>query len=298
MLVRFQGACYRYAADSKPGLLSRAARWFLDKLWGAVYAAGWTYEELSEWLLGVLGTERRAAGWDPDDEDVIALAEQLLTVLAKSGMFPGDILREIMKHKLLDHPPAPYRWEVDNFGRKQLVKTRSEVPEQGIVRGKRFAGKSLIGVWWTTMKQRSRAHKEFVRWLQSKDVGGKIFLNWTIPAEGVGGMGGGREYGAFVLVPTDIAPIRGGEIKERIERVTKAGDGEYRLSGVKLDGLAEGKRIENSDQLRVPGVVNSIKFNWDYTLPTLLNGGVAEYKGQKEYDDLVAMLREARDAAP
>ena len=294
MLVRFNGACYRHAAPN-PSLLSRAAQWFLSRLWEGVYQTGMTYEELSKWLWSILGVRARsAAGWDPEDEDVASLAQQLLKVLAKSGMFPADLWKEISTHKLLDHPPAPYRWELDNFGRKRLVETRSEVPEHGVVRGKKFKGKSLIGIWWTTKKQRSRAHKEFLKWIRENQ--GDVFLNWTIPGE-EGGMGGGREYGGFIIVPTEHVPDYGAEVKNRVEKVTQAGDGEYRLSGVKLDRLAEGERIENSDQLRVPGVVNSIKFNWDYNLPTLLNGGVAEYKRQQEYTDLVEMLREARDAA-
>lgn len=294
MLVRFNGACYRHAAPD-PGILTRAAQWFLGKLWGVVHSVGWTYDEMANWLRDLLvDSRRKTADWDPDDEDVVSLAEQLLKVLSKSGMFPADLWKEITQHKLLDHPPAPYRWELDNFGRKRLVKTRSKVPEHGVVRGKRFKGKSLIGIWWTTKKQRSRAHKELVKWIRENR--GNVFLNWTIPGE-QGGMGGGREYGGFIIIPTEHAPDYAVEVKNRVEKTTQAGDGEYRLSGVRLDRLSEGERIEDSDQLRIPGVVNSIKFNWDYNLPTLLNGGVAEYKQQKEYNDLVAMLRDARDAA-
>ena len=209
-------------------------------------------------------------------------------LLSRTRIAMGDFQREVIR-EVMDGDPGPgYRWEMDTFGRRFLVKTRSKVEERGMVRGKDFRNRTLIGIWWTTKNPRGSPHRSLIGWIRKND--GNVFLNWAYPD-------GGREYGGFVIVPSTSAPGTAEQAFNYVEKAIKDGEGdEYRLSAVTLDALADGKRIENSDKIRLPHI-NSIKFNWEYNLPDLLNGRVAEYKKEKEYQDLVQMLRAARDAS-
>jgi len=288
--IRYRDACYVRADVG--GLIRSMAQWVMDRLWSLIYKAGWTKEEVTDWVVKTFSPKQREGSLPNvkpgEEEELVGVVARFL---AKTGVPSGDFVRELLR--LLDDPPEGYRWERDNFGRQTLTKVRSEIGEHGIVRGKGFRGKTLIGIWWTTKDPRGSPHRSLVSWIRSND--GNIFLNWTIPGE-KGGMGGGREYGGFIIVPTSSAPSYAEQVVRRVQNATDAGDGEYRLSAVELDNLSAGKRVENSDKIRLPGI-NSIKFNWDYNLPDLLNGRVSEYKKQKEYLDLVQMLRAARDAA-
>jgi hypothetical protein len=223
---------------------------------------------------------------DVPSEEWEAYIEATRRLLSRTRIAMGDFQREVIR-EVMDSDPGPgYRWDMDTFGRKFLVKVRSKVEERGLVRGKGFRDKTLIGIWWTTKNPRGSPHRSLVGWIRKN--GGNLFLNWAYPD-------GGREYGGFVIVPSASASGAAVQAFDRVEKATSDGDGEYRLSAVTLDALADGKRIENSDKVRLPNI-NSIKFNWEYNLPDLLNGRVAEYKKEKEYQDLVQMLRAAREA--
>jgi len=289
--VLYKNACYVQAGGFT---LRSIANWVMGKLWEWIYRAGVSKKEVQAWITKTFSKSRLRQSALPNlkPEEESELVDTVARFMAQTGVMSGDFVRELLR--LLDNPPDGYRWERDNFGRQRLIKVRSEIGEHGIVRGKGFRGKTLIGIWWTTKKPRGSAHRSLVDWIRKQEPG-DIFLNWAIPGER-GGMGGGREYGGFIIVPTTSAPSYAEAVVDKVQKATEAGNGESRLSAVTLDGLSEGKRVENSDKIRLPGI-NSIKFNWDFNTPDLLNGRVAEYKKQQEYLDLVQMLREARDAA-
>ena len=269
-------------------MLQRAAKWFVDKLWDWIYYLGLSQKEAVAWVKKLFPTSRHEAAGLPDvsPEEWQQYIEATRRLLSRTRIAMGDFQREVIKEVSEGDPGPGYRWDMDSFGRRFLIKVRSEVEERGIVRGKDFRNRTLIGIWWTTKNPRGSPHRSLLSWIRKN--GGNIFLNWTYPD-------GGREYGGFVVVPSASAPGMAEQVFDRVEKATEDGDGEYRLSAVSLDALAEGKRIENSDKIRLPHI-NSIKFNWEYNLPDLLNGRVAEYKKEQEYQDLVQMLRDAREA--
>jgi hypothetical protein len=295
-LIKYRGAFYRYS--SLTGLVAKAAKWVMDKLWGWIVKFGWSKEEVTDWIKKTFSLDETTASrrveaklpnLKPDEEkQLVDLAAKLL---AKAGVPSGDFARELLK--LLDDPPSGYRWERDTWGMQRLKSVRSEIGEHGIVRGKGFADKVLISLWWTTNAFKKSPHRTLLSFIREND--GNVFLSWDIPEDEIGGRSGFREYGAFVIVSKDMAKDMARAIVPRIEQAAKKGEGEFHLGAVKLNRLAAGNRVETRDQVKLPGA-NSIKFNWDYTLPDLLNGRVTEYKNEKEYLQLVEMLREARDA--
>jgi hypothetical protein len=285
--VLYRTGCYRRIVAS---VAQRIAGWFVEKLWDWIYHLGLSQQEAVEWIQRLFPTEqkRTAAGLpDVSSEEWQTYLEATRRLLSRTKISMGDFQREVIRAVMDGNPGPGYRWDMDSFGRKFLVKTRSEVEERGVVRGKDFRNKILIGIWWTTKNPRGSPHRSLVGWIKKNNGG--VFLNWAYPE-------GGREYGGFVITPSASAPGTAENIYHRIEKAVQDGDGEYRLSAVSLDALADGDRIENSDKVRLPHI-NSIKFGWQFTLPDLLNGRVAEYKREPEYQKLVQMLRSARDAA-
>ena len=281
----YKRGCYRKIAEP---LVQRIARWFVDKLWGWIYRLGLSQEDTVEWIQKLFPASPIHEAGLPDVsqdewEEYLAATRRLLS---RTRIAMGDFQREVIRAVMDGNPGPGYRWEMDDFGRKFLVKTRSEVEERGMVRGKDFRNRTLIGIWWTTKNSRGSPHRSLVGWIRKN--GGGVFLNWAYPD-------GGREYGGFVIAPSTSSPSAAEQVFSRVSGATEDGEGEFRLSAVTLDALADGNRIENSDKVRLPHI-NSIKFNWEYNLPDLLNGRVAEYQKEKEYQELVQMLRAAREA--
>ncbi len=275
--VVYRGCCYRFAS----GAATKAAQWFVSKLWKWIEKTGVTKSQVESWVTSLFSRQAAIPNISPEDQEV--LVNLVAKTLSRAKLSSGDFVREVLK--LLDKPPVGYRWEVDDWGEERLIKVRSDVQEHSVVRGKGFAGHVLIGVWWVNSKPKKAAHRSLVKFLRENR--GNVFMSWDWPD-------GGREYGGFVIVPDDYADAVAQGIKSRVQDAADPGEGNYRLSAISLDSVARGDQVINKDKVRLPGI-NSVKFNWTYNLPDVLNGRVQEWKKQKEYTDLVQMLRDARD---
>ena len=276
VVFKFKNAAYRKAS------LKDLARIVASYLWQWIYRTGITKQQVIDWFAKFDPRQylkERQSGLIPDE---IKLA--VARMLATSGIEYGDFVQQLSTE--LENPPPGFRWKTDRFGSEILVKVSGQSEEKPLVRGKKFAGTVFIGVWWSTSLPRGKSNQALQRYLRKHN--GAVF--WKVKDAGK------MQYGGFLMTPIASAKGVAVEVKQLCEAMSHEDEGEYSLSAVRLDGPAEHRKVEKSDQIALPGI-NSIKFNDRYTLIDLLNGRIAEFKHSEPYVRLIDQLRAARDAA-
>ena len=272
-MLRFRSALYREAG------VQALARMVLGYLWDFIYRAGITKQQVLDWFLQFLHCDVD----QPRQADVIPadLVNAIARIMAGAEWNCGDFA--VALEEALDQPIAGYRWKAGKFGQHILVKVRSDVGEHAIVRGKRFADSIFIGAWWSTQEPKGSANQSLQRLIRKQ--GGATF--WNEPRK----QDGGRQYGAFVVVDRDNGEGVANQLCSAADAADLEGGGEHRLSAISMVGIAEHRDVRNSDQVWV-GCIRSIKFNWEYSLPDLLNGRIEKFKRAKPYKKLIEQLRE------
>jgi len=274
-LIRYADAYYRVAGvrDLAQIVASLLFRWISD--------AGISKQRILTWLGNLFRTEklqeyRKNRYHDSSSllpKDLVDQIAQVFSELSSEGVLWGDFVMELTR--ALDNPPQGYEW-ITQSGQEYLVRKTARSREEFPVRGKRFIGRVLIGVWWATPNTRSSANRRLREFIQNN---GAIFYSKTNRSTGI------REYGGFIVVPHVSAEGVGITLNSLCKKM--AGDtGYFHLSAVKLDGLAEPRPLKPSDQYHMRSI-RSIKFNDEYTLPEIVNGQVPEYRS------LLQLLRKA-----
>lgn len=275
-LLRYANAYYRVAGmrDLARLVASMLFRWIAD--------AGISKQRILDWLGGLFRKEklqeyRKTRKHDSSSLIPAALKDQIAQVfseLSNQGVLWGDFVMELTA--ALDDPPQGYEWVVKD-GQEYLVKKSSRPREEHPVRGKRFIGRVLIGIWWATPNARAGANRRLRNFVNNNH--GAVFYSKMNKALGQ------REYGGFIVIPHISAEGIGISLNSLAKQM--AGDtGRYQLSAIKLDGLSEPRMLVPSDQHHMRSI-RSIKFNDNYTLPEVVNGQVPEYRG------LLQLLRKA-----
>lgn len=270
-MFRYRAALYREAG------VKDLARMILNYLWTWIYKAGLTKQQVLDWFQQILRCDvpERTADVIPT-----SLRDAIMKLMAQQSWNCGDLMMALEEE--IEKPIPGYRWKSETkTGRHVLVKVRSDIGERAVVRGKRFANDIFIGVWWTTQNPRGSANRRFQN--QIKRENGAVFWNEKLPE-------GGRQYGAFLIVPRNRADDTANVLCSFADEVDLEGSGEHRLSAISMAGIAEHREVRDSDQVWT-GCIRSIKFNWQYSLPDLLNGRVEEFKTSKVYNDLISMIR-------
>lgn len=276
-MIRFRTATYREAGARD------LARMVLRYLWEWIYRAGLTKQQVLDWFQRILQCK---VGDSPRRADIIPteLRDAIARLLAQQNWNCGDFMNAL-SDALEDAPPG-YRWKADKLGRHMLVKVRSDIGERAVVQGKRFADTIFIGIWWATGKPIGSANRRLQNYI--KRQGGAIFWNERVKPDTLDVLPqGGRQYGAFVLVDRRTGTDVANTLSSLAHQVDLEGSGQHRLSAISLAGIAEHREVRNSDQVFV-GPIRSIKFNWEYTLPDVLNGRATGVP----YKELQRLLRE------
>jgi len=275
-LLRYANAYYRVAGvrDLARLVASMLFQWIADAGISKQRILSWLgklfkVEELTEYRKN--RSHNSSSIIPPDLKDQVA---QVFSQLSEQGVRWGDFLMELTS--ALDDPPKHLEWVVRD-GEEYLVPKQSRPRSEHPVRGKRFIGRVLIGIWWTTPNARAGANRRLRGFIQKNN--GAIFHSKVNKALGV------REYGGFIVIPHISAEGIGISLHSLAKQM--AGDtGTYRLSAVKLDGLAEPRMLVPSDQHHMRSI-RGIKFNDTYTLPEVVNGQVPEYRS------ILQLLRKA-----
>jgi hypothetical protein len=173
-------------------------------------------------------------------------------------------------------------WVVRN-GQEYLVRNKPGKPTMP-VRGNRYKGYVMVGIWWTTDDAKSRGNRQLMQFLKRHQGG--VFFKRTDRASK------NREYGGFALALSPSVEALGIELRALAQEATK----QYHLSAIRLDRLAEqdpvtGRTLPlNSTDQYFTHSIKSIIFRPvepRYTLDQLVNGMIPEYQ------DLLGMLRHA-----
>lgn len=248
----------------------------LRGLWDWIYRAGLSKQQIRNFILGLVNCDigSRTAGILPED-----LVKQIAGILSSQEWNCGDFVNAL--DDALEHPPPGFRWKTDKFGHTVLIKVRSEVSEQPIVKGKRFADDVFIGAWWTTYRPTASANRRLQNFIKRQD--GSVFWNEKLED-------GGRQYGAFIIVDEAGADYVAEQLCNLANQVEGEGGGEYRLSAIKMIGIAEHREVRVSDQICL-SCICSIKFNWKYNLDDLLNGRIEAFKQSPVYKKLISQIR-------
>ena len=255
------------------------ARMVLGYLWTWIFKTGLTKQQVLDWFLRLLHCDvdqPRRADIIPTD-----LVNAIARVMAGAEWNCGDFV--VALEEALDNPVAGYRWKAGKHGHHVLVKVHSDVGEHAIVRGKRFADSIFIGTWWTTQEPKGSANQSLQRLVRKNS--GAVFWNEKRKQDG------GRQYGAFVIVDRANGEEVANQLCTTADAADLEGGGEHRLSAISMAGIAEHRDVRNSDQVWI-GCIRSIKFNWRYSLPDLLNGRIEEFQKAKPYRNLITQLRE------
>lgn len=194
----------------------------------------------------------------------------------------GDFVMELTT--ALDNPPPGYRWIKSRDGYERLVR---DVPgeDNAPIKGQKYKGYVLIGLWWVTAKPSSRGNKSLQANLRLNR--GSVFDRSTFKGEGSGGeeYSGLKAYAAFAVAPTMSAAGVAEKLKRLAKQAAAEGEGTYFISAVNLDGLAEGRELKGSDRAALLPI-KSTRFNYQYTLPDLVNG-------KTQYDNFLELLGNA-----
>jgi hypothetical protein len=278
MLVRYGSAVYRLAGirDLAQLVAGFLFRWLAD--------AHLSKTEVLDWLRKLYQqvTGKRAAAIKGDllPQYLVKHIAKVFSELSEKGVTFGDFVAELSS--ALDKPPAGFVWVVRN-GQEYLVRNKPGKPTMPI-RGNRFKGYVLIGIWWTTMDAKSRGNRQIMQYLK-KHQGGVFFKRTDRETKM-------REYGGFALAMSPSVEAIGIELRSLAEEASQS----YHLSAIRLDRLAEqdpatGRTLplNTTDQFFTHSIKSIIfrPIEPRYTLDQLVNGMVPEYQ------DLLGMLRHA-----
>lgn len=256
--IRYRTAVYREAG------VKDVAKWIGGKLFSWIYKLGLGKQQIIDWLKSLLPKENKSAASSYIPEE---LKLQMAKLLAGTGMVMGDLIQEIIKE--LDDPPPGFRWKKDpETGDLRLVKQSYKAPEKGLHWGKQFDGKIFVGCWWATDKPSGSANRKLQNLIKKLDGGifnKKKTANYT-------------DYFGYTIVDAKDADAAGRQLQAAAKDVELEGDGEYRISAMRLDALAERRKLTSADVYRLTGIFKSIKYNDEINLDDLLMGRVRELK--------------------
>ena len=277
MLVRYGTAVYWLAGvkDLAQLVAGFLFRWLADAHLAKSEVLTW----LRKFYQQVAGNRTAIAG-DLLPQYLVRHIAKVFSELSDKGVTFGDFVAELSA--ALDKPPAGFVWVVRN-GQEYLIRNKPGKPTMP-VRGNRFKGYVMVGIWWTTPDAKSRSNRQLMQFLK-KHQGG-VFFKRTARETKL------REYGGFVLAMTPSVEAVGIELRALAQEASQ----QYHLSAVRLDRLAEqdpatGRTLPlNTTDQYFTHSIKSIIFRPiepRYTLDQLVNGMVPEYQ------DLLGMLRRA-----
>lgn len=277
MLVRYSAAVYRQAGirDLAHLVASFLFHWMAD--------AHLSKSEILTWLKQlydrVTGNRTAIAG-DLLPKYLVTHIAKVFSELSEKGVTFGDFVAELSA--ALDKPPAGFVWVV-RHGQEYLVRNKPGKPTVP-VRGNRFKGYVLIGVWWATQDAKNKGNRQLMQFLKRHQGG--VFFKRTDRVTKL------REYGGFALAMTPSAEAVGIELKALGQTISD----QFHLSAIKLDRLANqdpltGKTfpLNTTDQYFTHSLKSIIfrPIEPRYTLDQLVNGMIPEYQ------DFLGMLRHA-----
>jgi hypothetical protein len=277
MLVRYSAAVYRSAGvkDLAKLVAEFLFRWMAEAHLPKSEVLAW----LKQLYQRVTGNRSAIAG-DLLPSYLVQHIAKVFSELSEKGVTFGDFVTELSA--ALDKPPAGFVWVVRN-GQEYLVRNKPGKPTVP-VRGNRFKGYVLIGVWWTTPDAKHRGNRQLMQFLK-KHKGG-IFFKRTDKVTKL------REYGGFALAMTPSAEAVGIELKALGQETSD----QFHLSAIRLDRLANqdpltGKTfpLNTTDQFFTHSIKSIIfrPIEPRYTLDQLVNGMIPEYQ------EFLGMLRHA-----
>lgn len=277
MLVRYGSAVYRLAGikDLAQLVAGFLFRWMADAHLAKADVLVW----LRKLYQQVTGSRTAIAG-DLLPQYLVRHIAKVFSELSDKGVTFGDFVAELSA--ALDKPPAGFVWVVRN-GQEYLIRNKPGKHTMPI-RGNRFKGYVLVGVWWTTPDAKNRGNRQLMQFLK-KHQGG-VFFKRTDRETKL------REYGGFALAMTPSVDALGIELKALAQEAAQ----QYHLSAIKLDRLAEqdpatGRVLPlNTTDRHFTHSITSIVFRPvepRYTLDQLVNGMVPEYQ------NFLGMLRHA-----
>ena len=277
MIIRYGAALYRQAGvtDLARHVAQYLFRWLADAKISKQAIMGWL-----EKLYNTVAGEGRRRVHDSSSSLVPAYLvrhiAKVFSELSENGATFGDFVAELST--ALDNPPKGYEWVVRG-GQEYLVRTEPRTKPTMPVRGKRFRGYVLVGVWWTTPLAKNRSNVQLRRFLQKNH--GDVFYRHKDRATKL------MEYGGFLVAPHISVEGLGIQLRDLGAAVASDG-GQYHLSAVRLDKLADldpesgrAKQLDTTDQFFTHSI-KSIVFRPEpprYSLPSIVNGQVPEYRG-------------------
>jgi hypothetical protein len=284
MIIRCGATLYRQASVKD---LARLVAQYLFK-WLA--EAQISKQTILAWLKGLYESvsagpgRARESGSSLVPSYLVKHIAKVFSELSAQGATFGDFVAELSS--ALDNPPKGYEWVIRE-GKEYLVSTEPRNRATMPVRGKRFLGHVLVGVWWTTPDAKSKRNVQLRRFLE-KNSGG-VFYKRTDRMTKL------REYGGFLVAPHISVEGLGIELLA-LAAAAAEGGGQFHLSAVRLDKLSQtdphtGRtlQLDTTDQFFTHSV-KSVVFRPvepRSTLPSIVNGEVTEYRG------LLQMLRQA-----
>ena len=258
--VRYRSAIYHEAG------VRDIAKLAASYIFPWIYKLGLTKDQVVRWLKGLIPGRKSAAlpSYIPDE-----LKLQVAQLLAGTGMILGDVIRELIRE--MDTPPPGFRWKKDpETGDLRMVKHSYKGEEKGLHRGKKFEGKVFVGCWWATNKPSGKINRKLQATLRK--AGGGVFYKIKVVDY--------TDYYGWAIVPEAEAVALGPILLELCRQVIDEGMGEYRLSAMRLDGMAERRKLTSADVFRLTGIFKSIKYNDETNLDDLQQGRVREFKQQ------------------
>lgn len=277
MLVRYGSAVYRLAGirDLAQLVAGFLFRWMADAHLSKSAILTWLKQ-----LYGQVAGSRTAIAGDLLPKYLVNHIAKVFSELSEKGVTFGDFVAELSA--ALDKPPAGFVWVVRN-GQEYLIRNKPGKPTMP-VRGNRYKGYVMVGIWWTTSDAKSRGNRQIMQFLK-RHQGGVFFKRTDRETKH-------REYGGFALALSPSVEALGIELRALAQDVTT----NYHLSAIRLDRLAEqdpatGRTLPlNTTDQYFTHSIKSIIFRPiepRYTLDQLVNGMIPEYQ------DLLGMLRHA-----
>ncbi len=264
------------------GLVYKVAGWrdwvnvIANYLFAIIHRFKLTKEQVVEWLQRFVPSLKEGAvpaELIPDDL-VKMMAEAMASINIPSGKFIQALIQR------LDDPPPGFRWKVDDLGNHQLVKQVGRPSkEKPPTRGARFRDKAFVGVWWYTDDAKSRNHVRLRSEIRKQ--GGSIFHKVKSDV-------GVTEYWGYAIVPSSEARFVGGDLLSFLEALKEEeGDRDFRLSAIDLSSLGNNEPVKASDVITAAGIFPSVKFNWEYNLPDVINGRLKDSKANAAVKQLL-----------
>lgn len=288
MLVRYGAALYREAGAAD------LARQVASYLFGWLAKAKVSKQAVLAWLKTLYETvsgEGRHRAHDSASSLVpsylIRHIAKVFSELSEKGATFGDFVAELSS--ALDNPPEGYEWVVRD-GQEYLVRSTPRTRPTMPVRGKRFRGYVLVGVWWVTPLAKSSSNRQLRSFLQRHNGG--VFYQRAKSRKVVedAPIMNMAEYGGFLVAPQVSVEGLGIQLRDLGSAVIEDG-GRFHLSAVKLDKLAEldpesgrAQQLNSTDQFFTHSVKSSVFRPEEprHTLFSVVNGQVQEYRGLLE----------------